>query len=65
MRKIVYIFIVFFLFLTTLQAQIPELTKFTTNNGLPSNTINQTKEYRKKIKDYCDRNQLFITFSFP
>ncbi|PKP45129.1 MAG: hypothetical protein CVT95_09480, partial [Bacteroidetes bacterium HGW-Bacteroidetes-12] len=39
MLKITHIFIVFFLFLTTLRAQIPGLTKFTTNNGLPSNTI--------------------------
>lgn len=39
MRKIVCVFIVFFLFQTNLLAQIPGLTQFTTNNGLPSNTI--------------------------
>jgi hypothetical protein len=39
MRKIGYFFIVFVLFQTTLCAQIPGLTQFTTNNGLPSNTI--------------------------
>jgi len=26
--------------------------------------INQTKEYREKIKDYCVNNQLFIIFNF-
>ena len=39
MRKIVCVFIVFLLFQTNLLAQIPGLTQFTTNNGLPSNTI--------------------------
>src|SRR4030065_2572803 len=39
MLKIANIFIVFLLFQTTLLAQIPGLTQFTTNNGLPSNTI--------------------------
>ncbi len=39
MRVIVYFFIVFLLFQTSLLAQIPGLTQFTTNNGLPSNTI--------------------------
>ncbi|MBE0424187.1 MAG: histidine kinase [Lutibacter sp.] len=39
MGKTGYLFIVFLLFLSTLRAQIPGLTQFTTNNGLPSNTI--------------------------
>ena len=39
MSKIINIFIAFLLFQTTLVAQIPGLTQFTTNNGLPSNTI--------------------------
>ena len=39
MRKIGCFFIVFLLFQSTLRAQIPGLTQFTTNNGLPSNTI--------------------------
>jgi len=39
MRKIVHLFIVYLLFQTSLLAQIPGLTQFTTNNGLPSNTI--------------------------
>lgn len=39
MSKITRIYIVFLLFGTTLFAQIPGLTQFTTNNGLPSNTI--------------------------
>ncbi|MFA5300183.1 MAG: two-component regulator propeller domain-containing protein [Lutibacter sp.] len=39
MHKIIHLFIVYLLFHTTLFAQIPGLTQFTTNNGLPSNTI--------------------------
>ena len=39
MRKIGCFFITFLLFQSTLCAQIPGLTQFTTNNGLPSNTI--------------------------
>lgn len=39
MGKITNIFIAFLLYQTTLLAQIPGLTQFTTNNGLPSNTI--------------------------
>ena len=39
MTKITLILIAFLLFSTTLFAQIPGLTQFTTNNGLPSNTI--------------------------
>lgn len=39
MRKIGYLFITFLLFQSTLRAQIPGLTNFTTNNGLPSNAI--------------------------
>ncbi|MDO9039273.1 MAG: two-component regulator propeller domain-containing protein [Lutibacter sp.] len=39
MTKITRILIAFLLFNTTLFAQIPGLTQFTTNNGLPSNTI--------------------------
>ena len=39
MNKITLILIAFLLFSTTLFAQIPGLTQFTTNNGLPSNTI--------------------------
>jgi ligand-binding sensor domain-containing protein len=39
MRKIGCLFITFLLFQSTLRAQIPGLTQFTTNNGLPSNTI--------------------------
>lgn len=39
MLKIAQVFIVFLLLQTTLLAQIPGLTQFTTNNGLPSNTI--------------------------
>ncbi|HEY9168764.1 MAG TPA: two-component regulator propeller domain-containing protein [Lutibacter sp.] len=39
MRRIGYFFIIFLLFQSTLFAQIPGLTQFTTNNGLPSNTI--------------------------
>lgn len=39
MRKIAQVFIVFLLLQTTLFAQIPGLTQFTTNNGLPSNTV--------------------------
>lgn len=39
MRKIAQVFIVFLLLQTTLLAQIPGLTQFTTNNGLPSNTV--------------------------
>ena len=39
MRKIAHVFIVFLLLQTNLLAQIPGLTQFTTNNGLPSNTI--------------------------
>ncbi|MHB1146655.1 MAG: sensor histidine kinase [Lutibacter sp.] len=39
MRKIAQVFIVFLLLQSNLLAQIPGLTQFTTNNGLPSNTI--------------------------
>jgi hypothetical protein len=39
MRKIVCLFIIFLSFQATLCAQIPGLTQFTINNGLPSNTI--------------------------
>ncbi len=39
MRKIGYFFIIFLFGQSTLYAQIPGLTQFTTNNGLPSNTI--------------------------
>ncbi|MHB1107728.1 MAG: sensor histidine kinase, partial [Lutibacter sp.] len=39
MTKITRILIAFLLFSTNLLAQIPGLTQFTTNNGLPSNTI--------------------------
>ncbi len=39
MRKISQVFILLLLLQTNLLAQIPGLTQFTTNNGLPSNTI--------------------------
>lgn len=39
MHKIAQVFIVLLLLQTNLFAQIPGLTQFTTNNGLPSNTI--------------------------
>lgn len=39
MRKIGWFFITFLLIQSALYAQIPGLTQFTTNNGLPSNTI--------------------------
>lgn len=39
MRKIVHLFIVYLLFQTPLLAQIPGFTQFSSNNGLPSNTI--------------------------
>lgn len=39
MRKIVHLFIVYLLFQTSLLAQIPGFTQFSSNNGLPSNTI--------------------------
>jgi ligand-binding sensor domain-containing protein/two-component sensor histidine kinase len=39
MRRIFYLFIIYILFQSNLLAQIPGLTQFTTDNGLPSNTI--------------------------
>lgn len=39
MRKSVHLFIVYLLFQTSLLAQIPGFTQFSSNNGLPSNTI--------------------------
>jgi len=34
------------------------------HSNVQETIIKQTKEYRKKIKDYCGNNQLFIIFNF-